>query len=94
MPVFSTNWQFLTEAYVKVEDYYPSGKRRCPLETQKDITASHALPWSSELLRAVTGCACAHPAKSPLVVELGVVRQHYKPRKVISQCDTKSRTLH
>ena len=27
MPVFSTNWQFLVEAYVKVEDYYPSGKR-------------------------------------------------------------------
>jgi hypothetical protein len=21
MPVFSTNWQFLAEAYVKVEDY-------------------------------------------------------------------------
>ena len=27
MPVFSTNWQFLAEAYVKVEDYYPSGER-------------------------------------------------------------------
>ena len=29
MPVFSTNWQFLAEAYVKVEDYYPYGNGIC-----------------------------------------------------------------
>ena len=27
IPVFPTNWKFLAEAYVKVEDGYPSGKR-------------------------------------------------------------------
>ena len=35
LSVFSTNWKFLAEAYVRAEDYYPSGKRFLPRFKEK-----------------------------------------------------------